>query len=241
MKRSTAYWMEGGRLRTGSLWDFLRLSGGVISLVGGGGKSTTMDYLAENFCARGLRTAALTTTRILCPQEPCLSMDDCRARWAVGAVAVCGERTGEGKFRAPAPDFLAAILAQAQAVIVEADGAHRRACKAPAAHEPAILPQSDTVVALMGLEVVGRTVEDACHRIEQVCALLGCAPDHVLAPADLAAILLSDQGSRKGVGARDYVVVLNKCDDEARLAAGLQVLAALAARGFTRAALNRYE
>lgn len=238
-----AYWERGGRGETGSAaayFTFLSEAGHVVSLVGGGGKSTLMAHLAACFCRNGLRTAAMTTTKIARPAHPCATMADCRAAWAAGQVAACGAADVQGKFRAPALDVLGALLREAQAVVVEADGAHRLPCKAPAAHEPVILPETDIVVGVMGLDALGQPVEKACHRPEYVQALLGCAEDHRLTAQDMADILLSAQGTRKGVGARAYHVVLNKCDDAQRLEAGRQVLAALRARGHTRAVLTRF-
>lgn len=209
----------------------------VISLVGGGGKTTLMYYLAACFARRGRRTAVMTTTRIGMPQIPCLDMESCRAQWRQGSYAVCG-RLENGKFRAPEEACLAALVQEADIVLIEADGARRLPCKAPVEHEPVLLPQTDTVIAVMGLDALEGTVAEKCLRAEKVQAILNCGGEHPLAPADLAALLLSPQGSRKNVAGRDFWAVLNKCDTPARLQAGTQVLRELAARGFHQALLT---
>lgn len=241
--KSRAYWICAGTLVSGSAEDYFPFFDGkkhIISLVGGGGKSTLLAYLAGCFAARGMRTAVITTTRMACPEHVCKTLDDCRTCWARGEYAACGERTENGKFRAPEDDMLHALIAHADAVIVEADGAHMRACKAPAEHEPVILPESDIVIGVMGVEVLGHAVSEACHRAEHVCALLGCTAEHNLAAADMADILVSEKGTKKGVGARDYYVMLNKCDDEARIKHGAAVLHELEKRGHTKAILNSF-
>ena len=103
------------------------------------------------------------------------------------------------------------------------DGARKMACKAPAAHEPVILPECDLVIGVMGLDVLGGQVDAVCHRPERVCALLGCEGTHRLTAEDMARILLSEQGTRKSVGDRRFAIVLNQCDDDERLAAGMRI------------------
>lgn len=239
--QAAACWLEGGRLVSGSPQDafpFLGERGHVVSLVGGGGKTTLMYHLAQVSRTRGLRTAVMTTTKMGRPGPYCRSMAACQACWAAGEYAVCGERLNERRLVAPAPDFLAQLLVQADALFIEADGARCLPCKAPAAHEPVILPETDTVIAVMGLDALGQPVEKVCLRMEIVQALLGCGPEHRLTGADMARLLLSDQGSRKGVAQRDYFVVLNKCDDAQRLHAGREILELLRAQGQTRAVLT---
>ena len=241
IQQASAYWLEGGRLASGSPQDafpFFGERGHVVSLVGGGGKTTLMYHLAQASQGRGLRTAVMTTTKIGRPGPYCRSMAACQACWAAGEYAVCGERLNARKLVAPAPDVLAQLLAQADALYIEADGARRLPCKAPAAHEPVILPETDTVIAVMGLDALGQPVGEVCLRTEIVQTLLGCGPEHRLTCADLVRLLLSDQGSRKGVAQRDYFVVLNKCDDAQRLHAGREILELLRAQGQTRAVLT---
>jgi len=240
---SRAYWMREEVLISGSAEGYFPFFDGrkhMISLVGGGGKSTLLAYLAACFAARGMRTVIMTTTRMACPERICKTMEECRACWAHGEYAACGERTENGKFRAPKDELLRELIDEADVMIVEADGAHMRACKAPAAHEPVILPESDIVIGVMGVEVLGHAVGEVCHRIEHVCALLGCDEKHLLTATDMAEILVSEKGTRKNVGERDYYVMLNKCDDEQRKKDGQAVLCELEKREQTKAVLNSF-
>ena len=136
--------------------------------------------------------------------------------------------------------MLNALLEEAEAVIVEADGAHMLACKAPAEHEPVILPETDIVIGVMGIEVLGGEVGRVCHRPKHVCTLLGCVERHTLTAADMADIFVSEKGTRKHVGARDFYAVINKCDDEERIGNGKTVLEALEKRGQKKAVLTSF-
>lgn len=242
-KTSRAHWLCGETMISGSAEDYFPFFDGkkhVISLVGGGGKSTLLEYLAVCFAARGMRTAIMTTTRMACPEHVSGSIEDCRACWARGEYAACGERTENGKFRAPQDALLRTLLQEADALIIEADGSHRLACKAPAEHEPVILPESDIVIGVMGVEVMGCAVGEVCHRPQYVCALLGCEEERLLTAQDMASILVSEKGTRKNVGNRAYFAVINKCDDEHRLEDGLKVLAELKKYGQTNAVLTSF-
>ena len=239
--QATAYWLEADRLVRGMPQDafpFLGERGHVVSLVGGGGKTTLMYCLAEASSGRGLRTAVMTTTKMGRSGAYCRSMAACLNCWSAGEYAVCGERLNERRLVAPEPAFLAQLLKQADALFIEADGARRLPCKAPAAHEPVILPQTDTVIAVMGLDALGQPVGEICLRAQIVQALLGCGPEHRLTQEDMVTLLLSEQGSRKGVAQRDFYVVLNKCDDALRLHAGREILELLRDQGQTRAVLT---
>lgn len=241
MDHAIAYWMRDGGLKQGkpeAYFAFLKEKGHVVSLVGGGGKSSLQRYLARRFQENGMKTAAMTTTKIWRPAQFCTSIEDCRARWDAGEYAVCGEPFGEAKLSAPKEAFLAALLGEADAVVVEADGSRCLPCKAPAEHEPVILPKTDIVIAVMGLDALGKPVGEVCHRPERVCALLRCGEQHLITCEDAAKLLLSERGLRKGVGDRAYDVVLNKCDDALRLEQGKAILDILHAHGQTRAALT---
>lgn len=125
------------------------------------------------------------------------------------------------------PPYLDDWMAKADTVLLEADGAKRHPCKAPAAHEPVLLRSSDIVLAAAGLSAVGKPLQDVCFRLEAACTLLAVPPETPLTPALLAKLLVSEAGGRKCVGTRKFYAVLNQADDEARRAAGEQTLAIL--------------
>ena len=198
---------------------FLAEQGHVVSLVGGGGKTTLLYAMARHCAAKGWRVLVSTTTHIQCPERNWARTEAQReALWAAGQFAVAGAPAEGGKLTRP--PALQKWMAQADAVFLEADGAKRLPCKAPAAHEPVLLPESDWVLAVAGLSAVGRPLGEVCFRLENACALLGVGPETPLTPALLAKLLASDAGGRKNVGARRFAAVLNQADTPERQAAG---------------------
>ena len=126
------------------------------------------------------------------------------------------------------PPHLADWMAEADTVLLEADGAKHHPCKAPAAHEPVLLRSSDIVLAAAGLSAVGKPLQDVCFRLEAASHPAGrAARRRPSTPALLAKLLADDAGGRKSVGTRKFYAVLNQADDEARRAAGEQTLAIL--------------
>ena len=218
------------------LWDKLGLDMDrhrVIALVGGGGKTTPMYALAREAREAGKTVVVTTTTHIL--PHPGLFLTDegdpAALRDLLDKYGILTVGTLDRKDKMTGGD-VAACAAAADIVLCEADGARVRPLKVPADHEPVIPPQAAAVLALAGMDCLGRTVGDICHRPERVCALLGCGMDHVITPADVDAILSSPAGSRKGVGeAMAFRCVLNKADNSERRRGAEEIAALLEGRG----------
>lgn len=112
-------------------FPFLAEKGHVVSLVGGGGKTTLLYQLSAHCARKGWRVLAATTTHIRQPDHNMAHTEaECSALWAAGEYAVLGTPDGCGKLTAPPPDLLHRWMPQADAVFLEADGAKRMPCKA---------------------------------------------------------------------------------------------------------------
>lgn len=193
---------------------FLKEKGHIISLVGGGGKTTLLYAMARCCAAQGRRVLVTTTTHIQCPAV-CYVPDEAArdALWATGHYAVAGTPAEHGKLTIPPSQQLADWMAQADTVFIEADGAKHYPCKAPAAHEPVILPECDIVLAVAGLSALGKPLKEVCFRLAETCDLLNASPNDCLTMEFLAKLLSSERGGRKSVGMRRFCVVLNQADD----------------------------
>ena len=186
-----------------------------ICLVGGGGKTTVMYELAAAWAASGRKVLVLTSTHILQPADGSFSADAAAVQdlWQQRRYAVIGTpEPATGKLTAPPQDLYEALQPQADVILCEADGSKHLPCKAPAAHEPVLLPDSDIVLAVAGMDALGCSLAQACQRSQLAAALLGCSAEKIIDAQMLASLLLSEQGARKNVGARAYYIVLNKCD-----------------------------
>ena len=182
----------------------------LVSLVGGGGKTTIMLALGTVLPGAILTT----TTKVGADQVP------------DGFVSL---GTRDGKLLGITPAAADALFARVSGhVVVEADGSRMHRVKAPAPHEPVIPSRTTFVIAVMGADAIDRVIEDVAHRPNRLAAVVGCGPYDRLTPARAATLLTSDRGMRKGVpaGAR-YAVVLTRIAPEQRvLAAAVAALLA---------------
>ena len=186
-----------------------------ICLVGGGGKTTVMYELAAAWAACGRKVLVLTSTHILQPADGSFAVDAAAVHnlWQQRRYAVIGTlELATGKLTAPPQSVYEALKLQADVILCEADGSRHHPCKVPAEHEPVLLPDSDIVLAVAGMDALGNSLQQACQRPQLAAELLGCSAEKIIDAQMLAALLLSEQGTRKSVGVRAYYIVLNKCD-----------------------------
>lgn len=200
------------------LWEQLNLDMDrhrVVTLVGGGGKTSLMYALARQARDSG-RTVIVTTSTHIMPHPGIYLTDDPDPAELAAHVQEHGIITLGTMSRADKLSGVGEIEACKQAadvVLIEGDGAKLRPLKVPAAHEPVIPPGTDAVVAVAGVDSVGQPIRDICHRIEQVCALLDKSPNAVVEEEDVVRILSSPRGSRKSVSPQmSFRCVLNKAD-----------------------------
>lgn len=186
-----------------------------ICLVGGGGKTTVMYELAAAWADCGRKVLVLTSTHILQPADGSFAADAAAVHnlWQQRRYAVIGTpELSTGKLTAPPQSVYEALKLQADVILCEADGSRHNPCKVPAEHEPVLLPDSDIVLAVAGMDALGCSLAQACQRPQLAAELLDCSAEKIIDAQMLASLLLSEQGARKNVGTRNYYIVLNKCD-----------------------------
>lgn len=72
--------------------------------------------------------------------------------------------------------------------------------KAPAAHEPVLLPQCDIVLAVAGVSALGESLEKGCFRAELAQQILRVPGNAVLTPTLLAKLLVSESRGKESGG-----------------------------------------
>jgi molybdenum cofactor cytidylyltransferase len=192
---------------------------GIISIVGGGGKSSLMFALGESLPGRIIIT---TTTRVFAAQVRearawCTREDpdfEARLAGAESPLLVVESVPGE-RAKGVDVDVPAALLARPDVdwVVVEADGSRMLPVKAPADHEPVIPEETSWVIPVAGIDALSAPIEKVAHRPERVTEVTGCALHETLTPESLAVLLASARGGSKGVPpAAGVRVLLNKVE-----------------------------
>ena len=203
--------------------DALDAAAGTTCVVGAGGKKTTMATLGGRL-DRAVVTATVRIPifdewagRVEITEDPVGTVGAALERsdpeeWPLGVVP---EQEREDRYRGYDLDVIDRLGDLDVPILLKADGARMRRFKAPDDHEPRLPATADTVVAIASAHVVGEPLsEELVHRVPEVARITGLEPGEEITPADVAEVLASDRGGRKGVpsGAR-YIPLLNMVDD----------------------------
>ena len=193
----------------------------LVSLVGGGGKTTLLFALGRQLPARTLLTTTTRMGRDRTGGYPCLigpTDAELAAAFARDDAVLAWRATDERKAFGYSPEEVDRWFAAGVAdhLVVEADGARRRPFTAPAPWEPPIPAASTHVVACIGADALGYVIADRVHRPLRVAAAAGCSPYQRLTPARAAQALTSPVGMMKNVpeAARFTVAVAGADTDD---------------------------
>jgi molybdenum cofactor cytidylyltransferase len=187
----------------------------LVAFTGGGGKTTLLLELSRQLADRGERVLATTTTELGLDQTEGVnvvwSLDPFQLESALdssGTVFLLSE-SDDRKVRGYEPEIVDELFAESSAayVLVEADGSRGRPLKAPADHEPVIPAAASTVVVVMGIDAVGRTLFEAAHRPATAAALTGLAVSDLITAEAAATVLTHADGGLRGIPATARVVI----------------------------------
>jgi probable selenium-dependent hydroxylase accessory protein YqeC len=199
-----------------------------VALVGAGGKTTLMFALASELRQKGERLITCTTTKVWheqALQAPSVVFAGTDYSWAEklkaglatgGHVFLGRSLIGSRKVDGIAPSLADKLFQELgiNYLLVEADGSAGRPVKAPAPHEP-VVPKSVTeVVAVLGLEAIGRKLEpEIVFRPDLVANVTGLCLGEELSVDALSRLFLHPEGLFKGSPtSAKRIVFLNKLD-----------------------------
>ncbi len=210
--------------------------GEVISLVGGGGKTTLMFALAQELASSGKAVITTATTKILEPSstETSLLLLEADEEQIVRTllqnvnkykhITLASERLASGKLKGVSSELVARLaeLKQVSYIIVEADGAVGKSLKAPTPTEPVIPGNTSLVIPVVGIDAIGcRLTEEAVFRPEIVAKLLGLPLGEVISAEAIAFLITHSHGLIKGSPAQARIVpFINKVDLDKGLSKG---------------------
>lgn len=215
----------------------------ILSVVGAGGKTTTIFHLAEEYRAAGIPVIVTTTTHMKIEDNTYTllnaSVAELKSLLETEGMVQVGieEEKNAGKevrkMKGVSREFFDEICAMEVPILIEADGAKRLPCKVPAEWEPVILPETTHVISVYGLDAVGKPIGEICFRPELAAEFLEKSISDKLEPKDIATLAVHVEAGRKAVGERPYYILLNKADDEERMRAALEICRELEIRGCT--------
>ena len=200
----------------------------LVSLVGGGGKTTLLRTLGHFLSARG--TVLLTTTTKMMPgglplllwdePEPERGADRIREALRGHPLVVSAQRLlrngDREKLEGFAPETVDRLweARAADFMLCEADGARQKTLKAWADWEPPVPGRTTTLCAVLGADRLEEPLtEEHVHRMPLMTERFGFRPGDPLTPERLADLLESPCGYLKNAPpAGRRIVLLNRSD-----------------------------
>jgi molybdenum cofactor cytidylyltransferase len=198
-----------------------------LALVGAGGKSSALFWLARELLELH-RTVIVTTTthlgawQVNAGDVHLVIQEGQEITWQAdlpaGLIVVSGVQHDALRFGGLDENDLAALyrLAEQQQLplLIEADGAHLLPLKAPAEHEPAIPAFINTVIVSAGMEGLGKPLTgEWVHRPEQFARLSGLGVGELVTPDAVSRVLMQPQGGLKNIQPEARrILLLNQAD-----------------------------
>lgn len=195
----------------------------LISIVGGGGKTTTMFKLANELKALNKRVLVTTTTAIYNPDADqydkliILGKDNAYGRYLNNTITVMGrEVSAQNKLLGVLPEYIDDIYKEElfDYIIVEADGSKGRPIKAPASHEPVIPSCTTKTIGVVGMDCLGKRIDDEyVHRSELFAQITDSSIGEYIRKETILKLIVSKNGIFKGVpySSKKYLL-FNKAD-----------------------------
>ena len=201
----------------------------ILSIVGAGGKTSLLFYLAEVLPWNCLVT---TTTKVGRDQISSADRIVSFSEFLAAPDHFSGDKI---VWVSPAPEqdypkvkgfdpaqfseFAEAARKIRMPILVEADGAHRLHLKAPAENEPVVPAESDHILDVVGLDVIGLTIsERTVHRLSQFLKITGYREGDIIDESVICRAILHPQGGFKNAPQGCCkIAVLNQADTAERI------------------------
>lgn len=203
----------------------------VVTLIGGGGKTSLMYYLVAGLKAAGQRSFAVATAKLYVPEGDdrraviVNSLAECRqavAEWYDSPliITLAGERVigNRRKLAGLDPAWVDTVAGETSAsLIVEGDGSAGLPLKGHLEHDPVVPAATRLLIPVVGVDVLGRPLATPyVHRPARAAELAGVPVGETVNEEIVARLLLHPEGYLHNCPAGCRVVpFINKAEDEA--------------------------
>lgn len=195
----------------------------IISIVGGGGKTSTLIRLGQELYSAHKRVILSTTTHIeplnfkllRYSKELTNELIELIETQTLNYPVIVAKRLVRGdKIKGLSVEQIANLNKQVtfDYLIIEADGSNGKSLKAPHKYEPPV-PQCTTLfIVVIGYDIIGKKLNtENVHRPQLVARILNKPLDSIIQPSDIISLLKHPTGLLKGrPPATRTAVILNK-------------------------------
>lgn len=201
----------------------------LISINGGGGKTTSMFRLGRELSSKGKKVLISTTTAIMKPDETkykylylSKNIDYRDMKPSIGSITILAQQIDREKNKLMGVDkelideiYRSNIF---DYIIVETDGAKRKSIKAPADHEPVVPSLTSKTIGLIGMDCIGKKIyEENVHRANTFAQITNSKLGDLIDDKVIYNLLVSKDGIFKNTpSSSDKYVILNKVETKER-------------------------
>ncbi len=230
-------------------------SGDMVSLIGAGGKTTTLFRLAHELWREGGKLLVTTTTKIFKPTKPHIHRlffaQDLDALLTelilIKEPAIVGAGYGlddAGKLIGLPVEWFHILKAKGGMdwILIEADGAAMKPFKVPAEHDPVVPEACSLTIWIMGIKVLGQTLTpDWVHRAERAAALLGVEVGTIVTQDLVIRLFKNPLGCLKGIPSKSRrVALINQADTPEQVKKAAALGCSLMRYGIERVVISSY-
>ncbi len=199
----------------------------IISLVGGGGKTTAISTLAKELKELGYKVLIATSTGIFVPnpwEYDNLFLGSIPPDFQAGkeTITYFAEAREGIKLKTKDISLIDEMIERNifDFILMEADGSKRKPIKAPADHEPNISKNTNLSIGVIGLDSIGLPIdEDHVHRSE---LLKGIIQEDIVTKKGIYNLVKAEKGLFKNSRGR-RILILNKADNPFKIQIGKDI------------------
>lgn len=182
-------------------------SGNVVSITGGGGKTSFMTEFGSYLRDCGYSVLLTTTTKIAGPKN-----HDYKTDYIFDSERILGYQSMKGrsalyaersfdvkKWISPRLEILSLLVPRFDVILIEADGSRGLPIKYHTERDPVIIPETDAVIGIIGLWAIG-------HKAYEVA--FGDERDIIVDKQYIESYLEDPEGIAKGMALSYYNAVL---------------------------------
>ena len=229
--------------------------GEMLSLIGAGGKTTTLFCLAHELWEKGEKVLVTTTTKMFKPAKPHVhklflaqklealvgELKKIKEPLIIGAGYGLDDAT---KLNGLPPEWFDTLKDNGgmDRILIEADGAAMKPFKVPADYEPLVPNRCDLTVWVMGIKILRQPLTPRwVHRAERAVSLLGVELGTPVTEDLILRLIENPHGCLKGISSKSRkIVLINQADSAEEMKKAGDLGRALLRYGLERVVVASY-